>query len=188
MPAVIGKKALKVSRNTSSLSWSRKGKPVPNRAPSSEAINTVLLFDVLEHISDTDGLLCEVRRALKPNGRLIMQVPFLYPLHDEPRDYIRLTSHGFRELALRNGFIVEECNPIGHPIVTSTLLINIAISKTILGWIEDRNPAAILVLLLPAFVLLSNLLARFLVILSNEDHFMPYSYQLIFKKQKKITV
>ena len=44
---------------------------------------------------------------------------------------------------------------------------------TLLGWIEDRNPAAILVLLLPAFALLSNLLAWFLVILSSEDHFMP---------------
>lgn len=149
----------------------------------SKTINTVLLFDVLEHISDTGGLLSEVCRVLEPNGRLIMQVPFLYPLHDEPRDYVRLTIHGFRELAQKYGFIIEKCNPIGHPIETSTLLINIAISKTILGWIKDRNPAAILVLLLPVFVLLSNLLARFFMIISNEDHFMPYSYQLIFKNQ-----
>lgn len=149
----------------------------------SETINTVLLFDVLEHISDTEALLSEVCRVLESDGMLILQVPFLYPLHDEPRDYVRLTSHGFKELAVRNGFIVEECNAMGHPIETSTLLINIALSKTMLGWMKDKNPAAVLVILLPVFVLLSNLLARIFAMLSNEDPFMPYSYQLIFRKQ-----
>jgi hypothetical protein len=70
-----------------------------------------------------------------------------------------LTSHGFKELARRNRFIVEECNTMGHPIKTSTLLKNIALSKTILGWMKDKNPATVLVILLPVFVLLNNLLA-----------------------------
>ncbi len=151
----------------------------------SEAIHTVLLLDVLEHVIDSSGVLSEVGRVLKPNGKLIMQVPFLYPLHDEPKDYVRFTAHGFEELAKKNGFFVEKCNAIGHPVETSTLLINIAIAKTMLGWIKDKNPAAILLILLPLFILFSNILARIIALLSTEDHFMPYSYQLIFKKETK---
>ena len=151
----------------------------------SETINIVLLLDVLEHVSDSDGVLSEIWRVLEPDGRLIMQVPFLYPLHDEPRDYVRFTAHGFRALAGKHDFVVEECNSMGQPIETSALLANIAFSKTIVRWIEDKNPAAILVVLLPLFVLLSNSLARIVGFLSNADYFMPHSYQLVFRKGLK---
>ncbi|MFC1630832.1 class I SAM-dependent methyltransferase, partial [Pseudomonadota bacterium] len=150
-----------------------------------ESIHTVLLIDVLEHISDTNRLLWEIYRALEPDGRLIMQVPFLYPLHDEPRDYVRLTIHGYRELARKSGFLLEKYNSMGHPVETSTMLINIAMSKTVLEWLKDKNPAAIFVIILPVFVLFSNLLARLISILSKEDSFMPYSYQLTFRKESK---
>lgn len=152
----------------------------------SNAINTVLLLDVLEHIDNSDMLLREVCRVLKSDGRLIMRVPFLYPLHDEPRDYIRVTRHGFRALALRNGFIVEECKSIGHPVETSALLANIAISKTMIGWMTDKNPAAILILFLLPYIVINNLIARMIATISKEDIFMPFSYELLLRKDSKV--
>ena len=147
-----------------------------------ESINAILLLDVLEHIPNSDILLEEAKRTLTPGGALIMQVPFLYPLHDEPRDFFRITAHGFKALAQAHGFTVEECNAVGHPLETSALLSNIAMSKTIIGWMKAKNPAAILVLLLPPFVLLTNIFSRMLALISKKDNFMPLSYQLIFKK------
>ncbi len=146
------------------------------------AVNTVLLLDVLEHISDTDGLLSGVDHVLSEKGQLIMSVPFLYPLHDEPRDFIRLTIHGFQELESKSGFVMEQCTPTGHPVETYFLLVNIAFSKTITGWVENKNPASILILFLPLLILFNNLPARFIRILCSEDHFMPHGYQLIFRK------
>jgi ubiquinone/menaquinone biosynthesis C-methylase UbiE len=148
----------------------------------SNSIDIVLLLDVLEHLPDSNEALGEINRVLKPNGRLIMQVPFLYPLHDEPRDYVRFTRHGLKEAARKNGFSVEDCIATGHPVETSALLSNIAISKTVLEWVRDKNLAAVLILLLPLIVLVNNLLARAISYISKEDHFMPYSYQLILLK------
>lgn len=151
----------------------------------SGAVNAVLLLDVLEHIANSDMVMREVCRVLAPDGKLIMQVPFLYPLHDEPRDYFRISRYGFEELAKRNGFIVEECHSIGHPVETSALLTNIAASKTVIGWITNKNPAAIFIFLLPPFILLNNLIARIIAVISKKDDFMPFNYQLVLKKESR---
>jgi SAM-dependent methyltransferase len=39
------------------------------------AFDTVLSFDLFEHIRDSDRHLTEVRRVLKPNGRYLLQTP-----------------------------------------------------------------------------------------------------------------
>lgn len=148
------------------------------------AADVVLLLDVLEHLGDHHQSLREVNRVLKAGGTLIMQVPFLYPLHDEPRDFVRLTEYGFRELAHRYGFQVEVCHPLGHPLETAALLSNLALSKAALNWLRAGSPAAVLVLLLPPLVLLNNLLSRLLGRFSQADHFMPYSYQIVFRKNR----
>jgi SAM-dependent methyltransferase len=146
------------------------------------SINNILLLDVLEHIAETEQVINECYRVLKKDGELLMQIPFLYPLHDEPRDFIRLTEHGLKYLSEKCGFHVKICDAIGHPIETAVLLLNIALCKTILQWFNQKNPACFFIIVLPFFILTSNLIAKAIALMSTKNSFMPHSYQLILKK------
>ena len=48
------------------------------------SIDTVLFLDVMEHLPLPDRALKEIHRVLKPQGQCILQIPFLYPIHDAP--------------------------------------------------------------------------------------------------------
>jgi len=146
-------------------------------------VDAVLLLDVLEHVAETERLIREIHRILKHEGRLMMQVPFLYPLHDEPRDYIRLTRWGLEKLAMKYKFHIDTFAVIGHPCETAALLSNLALSKTVLNWFAGRSPACILSIFLPFIILKSNLLARWIGKTAKVDECMPYAYQSVWKKR-----
>ncbi|MFA7344953.1 MAG: class I SAM-dependent methyltransferase [Terrimicrobiaceae bacterium] len=61
-----------------------------------QQFDTILLTDVLEHIYRPLGLLSEVSRILRPNGKLLLFVPFYYWIHEAPFDYYRYTAHALR--------------------------------------------------------------------------------------------
>jgi SAM-dependent methyltransferase len=149
-----------------------------------ESISTVLLLDVMEHLPAPSLSLSEAFRVLKENGHLILQVPFLYPIHDAPRDYQRWTKYGFSELALRHGFTIEEETYSGQPLETGALISNIAVTKTVLNWISKKHLASILVVFLPLYVLINNLMAWILAKISYPDDMMPTSYQMVWRKDK----
>lgn len=149
------------------------------------AIDTVLLIDVLEHLTNCDQVMSEIRRVLASDGKLILKVPFLYPLHDEPRDFGRFTIHGLRKLAENHGFEITFSKPIGHPVETAALLGNLALSKIMIDWMKTRSPAALFVALAPVIFLANNMFARLIGIISSEDHYMPFSYQLTLHKSAK---
>ncbi len=148
-----------------------------------ESVDLVLLLSVLEHLVDPERVLVQIRRSLRPNGRFVMQVPFLYPLHDEPRDFARWTRHGIEKLAERTGYTVERCVAVGSPLETAALLANLAGSKTALNWIEQKSPLALLALALPVVVLIRNLVATVFTKVSKPDDLMPLVYQAVLKKQ-----
>jgi SAM-dependent methyltransferase len=145
-------------------------------------IDVVLLIDVLEHIKDTERLLEQIHNILKSDGTVILSFPFLYPLHDEPRDFVRFTAYGFQQLALRKGFNIDYCEAIGTPLLTSTFLFNIAITKTIINWAVVKNPAAIFCVFLPFVILITNLCAKLLSHFEIKDEFMSLSFHGKLKK------
>lgn len=71
------------------------------------SIDCVLLTQVLEHVTDKDFLLNEINRVLKPGGTIVVTVPFLYPVHGYPYDYVRFTENGLTVL-LEDKFETEE--------------------------------------------------------------------------------
>ncbi len=146
------------------------------------AIDHVLLMDVLEHIPEPDRCLAEIFRVLKPGGTLTLQVPFMYPVHDDPLDFHRWTRSGLQRAAHRAGFSVSSELAIGHPLESAALGANIAASKTCLNWIAGRNPLMVLTLALPAFVLLANGLAWLVAKVSRNDDMMPYAYRMVWAK------
>ena len=146
-------------------------------------VDHVLLLDVLEHLESPSKCISEVGRVLKEGGSLIIQVPFMYPIHDAPLDFHRWTSHGLQVAAEQNGFSIASSAAIGHPLETAALTANIAVSKTILNWMSSRNPLALALVLLPFFTVATNILAWFFARLSRHDGFMPYSYRMVWIKR-----
>lgn len=149
---------------------------------SDNSMDTVLLLDVLEHLPHPEACLQEIARILKPTGKLILKVPFLYPLHDVPLDFQRWTQYGLQQLAQRYGFTIHQETATGQPLETVALLANIALTKTVLNWIRHKHPALILAVLLPVIILFINLLSWLISHFSLTEEMMPYSYRLILIK------
>ncbi len=75
--------------------------------------DTLILSDVLEHIPEPEILWREMHRVLAPGGRVLLNVPFCYPLHEEPHDYYRYTEYSLRRFAGRASFEVLLLRPVG---------------------------------------------------------------------------
>jgi len=54
----------------------------------------------------------EFSHALKKNGKLVLIVPFMYPIHDVPEDRYRFTEYGIKEL-LKENFEIKKIKTIG---------------------------------------------------------------------------
>ena len=61
----------------------------------------VVMSEVLEHLHSPQQAIDRIHRVLKADGRLIMTVPFIFPLHDRPNDYYRFTRYGLEFLLRR---------------------------------------------------------------------------------------
>ena len=66
----------------------------------------VFCSQVFEHVFAPDEFLREIRRVLKPAGRLVLTVPFVWDEHEQPRDFARYSSFGLRAVLERTGFEV----------------------------------------------------------------------------------
>lgn len=77
------------------------------------AYDTVLLSDVLEHLPEPARLLREIKRILRPGGRLIVGVPFLYWVHEEPHDHFRFTKYQLEHLGRTAELDIEEITELG---------------------------------------------------------------------------
>ncbi len=153
------------------------GLPFPN-----QSMDTVLLLDVLEHLAAPEECLREAVRVLKPGGKLIIKAPFLYPLHDAPRDFQRWTGYGLTQAAQRHGLLVEQVTPLGQPLETAALLSNLALASTALHWLARKSPLLLLALVFPLVILLNNIAAWLFSVPGAGETHMPYSYRAIFAK------
>ena len=77
------------------------------------SFDTVLCSEVLEHVAEPRVALAEMARVLRNDGKVILTVPFLGRLHEEPYDYYRYTEHGIRALLADSGFAVESMETTG---------------------------------------------------------------------------
>jgi len=75
--------------------------------------DTIILSDVLEHIAEPERLCGEIARVLSPKGKLLMNVPFYYMLHEEPHDYYRYTEFALRRLMDRSGLQILQLRAMG---------------------------------------------------------------------------
>lgn len=155
------------------------GQCLPFRAGS---FDVVMALDVLEHLSSPNQCVREAARVLRSDGQLILQTPFLYPLHDMPHDFQRWSLSGLEVLAQREGFAVTERRIFGAPCETAAALTAISLAKAVLDSVTHRSPAILLVPLLVVGIPLVNLLGWLLARLLPADDFMPLGYRLTCTK------
>jgi SAM-dependent methyltransferase len=63
-----------------------------------DSLSGVISFGVLEHVPNPQSHVAEIRRVLKPGGRVLCFIPFIQGFHASPYDYQRYTAPGMREL------------------------------------------------------------------------------------------
>lgn len=80
---------------------------------ASDRFDIVFCTQVAEHVPDPADLIRETHRVLRPGGRLVLTAPFWWPLHEEPYDFHRFTSHGFAHHLRAAGYVEVEITPQG---------------------------------------------------------------------------
>ncbi len=73
-----------------------------------ETFDAAICTAVLEHLEEPEQALKECNRVLKSGGVAIYSVPFIWHLHEEPRDFYRFSKYGLRYLFEKTGFEVLE--------------------------------------------------------------------------------
>ena len=71
---------------------------------ASDRYDTVLFLEVLEHVPNPFKVVAELFRILRSGGKVILSVPHLSRLHEEPYDFYRYTKYGLRHLFEEAGF------------------------------------------------------------------------------------
>ncbi len=90
----------------------------------SNKFHNVIIFNVLEHVYETNIPFEEINRILKKRGSLIGSTPFIYQVHGAPNDYFRFTKD-FYYKKLSKKFKNLKVIPLGYgPFVSCFGLIN----------------------------------------------------------------
>ena len=56
--------------------------------------DVVIAFEVFEHVEDLANAVNQIHTVLKPKGKLLASMPFLFHIHADPNDFVRLTKQG----------------------------------------------------------------------------------------------
>ena len=64
----------------------------------------VIIFNVLEHVSNYKKALKNLFLLLKKNGEIIGSTPFLYQIHGAPKDFTRFTRQHLEKILKENNF------------------------------------------------------------------------------------
>ncbi|WAR44081.1 class I SAM-dependent methyltransferase [Methylomonas rapida] len=104
-----------------------------------EIADTVVSFSVMEHLAEPQNMLNEAYRIIKPGGAMILQVPFMWWVHEAPFDYYRYTRHGLKYMFEKAGFTDVSVYPQTGFWVMWTLKFNYQTTRLIRGPWLGRN-------------------------------------------------
>lgn len=78
----------------------------------SDAFDAAICTAVLEHLEEPEAALTECLRVLRPGGTAVYSVPFIWHLHEEPRDFFRYSKYGLKYLFTKVGFEIVAIKPL----------------------------------------------------------------------------
>lgn len=145
------------------------------------SVDVAIFFEVLEHVTEPAIAMAEISRILKPGGKLIASVPFVYPIHDAPYDYWRFTRYGIMEMLGQFSLEMKQVKSHGNAFVTVLQMLNMVILEV--AWnLWKIQPAYLILLGLPLYsvCLLSNLLGGLFALLPIPSNLcLGYSFVAI---------
>jgi SAM-dependent methyltransferase len=99
-----------------------------------KTFDVLLCNQVIEHVFNPDFFLQEINRVLKPNGKLLLTVPFVWDEHEQPFDYARYSSFGLKFLLERSDFYILVHRKLGADATVLFQLINAYLFKITSRW------------------------------------------------------
>jgi len=75
---------------------------------NSNSFDSALCTAVLEHLEEPERALHECLRVLKEGGVAIYTAPFIWHVHEAPRDFYRFSKYGLEYLFTKTGFEIIE--------------------------------------------------------------------------------
>jgi SAM-dependent methyltransferase len=93
------------------------------------SFDTVVSFQVMEHIPEPQLFMREIFRLLKPGGHAILTTPFMWGEHEAPYDFYRYTRYGLKYLAEKAGFETIAIEPQSKFWTMAALRLNYYISR-----------------------------------------------------------
>jgi SAM-dependent methyltransferase len=97
-----------------------------NMRYADNSVDSFISANVLEHISDPWKAIQEIHRCLKPSGRLLLVVPFMYYQHGAPNDFYRFSSSALSKML--EGFNILRFEHLGGRLSTISLLLQYKIT------------------------------------------------------------
>lgn len=102
----------------------------------------------MEHLEEPERAIRECYRLLKPGGVAVYGVPFIWHLHEEPRDFFRYTKYGLQYLFEKVGFEIIELNALSGLWVTfgQLLVYNLyRVNRGPLRWLRIIDAVGVLI-------------------------------------------
>lgn len=130
---------------------------------SNNSCDVALLLQVLEHLPDPVSALRETYRLLNKGGILILSTVQMYPLHDEPHDYLRFTKYGLRYLLDKAGFRIQKHIEEGNVFVLIFQSVNIYLFTLLQNAARASKGGFIYLLFFPLILDMTTLLNIFTI-------------------------
>lgn len=145
------------------------------------SLEVVLTQEVVEHLARPASAISEFHRVLKPDGTLLLQVPFIIGYHPGPTDYWRFTIEAFDELLPSSQWeIVERSISVGHGSGFYRILVEfLAVHFSVFGGKLYRLAKGFFAVIFAPLALLDYLTPHL-----PEKHRIPGGYVILAKARK----
>jgi len=107
-----------------------------------ETMDAVLCTEVLEHCVDPGLLAVEMYRVLKPGGKLLITVPFMWGEHEAPFDFRRYSRYGICQQLERAEFQIDDVRRLATGIDAISMLVHSEINNYVVN-IHQPEPGLI---------------------------------------------
>ena len=138
----------------------------------SDSFDSILCTQVMEHVFTPDEFLAEIVRVLKPGGKLLLTVPFIWDEHEQPHDFARYSSFGLAAMLSRHGLRITRHQKLEADASVLFQLANAYLYKVLLP--RSRFVSLPVTLAFVPLLNLSGLAARRLLP-SNPDLFLDHA-------------